>query len=83
MRKLLAFGILVASIAVGYFYRGAFGREASIWLIVWLLGFVVLLKLVQLGLRYYVRSQEARMSPEERRDFDEYKRRASGGDNAT
>jgi len=79
MRKLLSVGIFVACIAVGYFYRGAFGREAFIWLVVGLLGLVVFLKLLQLGLRRYVKTQEARMSPDELRDFEEYKRRVSGG----
>ena len=79
MRKLLLFGVLVVSVPLGYFYRGAFGREAFIWLVVGLLGVVVLLKLVQLGLRRYVKTQEVRMSPDELRDFEEYKRRVSGG----
>jgi hypothetical protein len=82
MRKLLSFGIFVACIAVGYFYRGAFGREAVIWLIAVLLGLAVLLKLTQVGLRRYVKVQEARTSPEERRDFEEYKGRVSGDDKA-
>ena len=68
------------SIAFGYFYRGAFGREPVIWLVVGLLGFAAVLKLVQLGLKRYVKIQEARMSPDERQDFEEYKRRVSGGD---
>jgi hypothetical protein len=83
MRKLLFFALLAAGAVLGYFYRGVFGREASIWLIAGFLAFVVVLKLMQVGLRRYVRTQEARTSPEERRDFEEYKRRASGEDKAT
>ena len=66
MRWLIFVGFLVGSVAVGYFYRGAFGREASIWLIVGLLGLTAVLKLVQILLRRYVTVREAQMSPEER-----------------
>jgi hypothetical protein len=83
MRKLLTFGILVAAVVVGYFYRGAFGREAAIWLVLGLLGLVVVLKLIQVGVRHYVKTQEARLSPDEGRDFEAYKRRVSRGDKVT
>jgi len=58
MRELLLFGFLVAGIVLGYFYRGAFGREAVIWLIAGMVGLVVVSKLMQVGLRRYVKTQE-------------------------
>jgi hypothetical protein len=36
-------------------------------------GLVIALKLLQLGLRLYVKAREAKMSPEERQEFERFK----------
>jgi hypothetical protein len=77
MRKWLYGGLFVVCIVLGYFLRGAIGRERIIWLVVGLLGLMVVVALAQIGARHYVRSQEARMSPAERREFEEFKKRHS------
>jgi hypothetical protein len=74
MRKLLYPGFLVACIVLGYVARGTFGNSA-LYLIVGMIGFVAVLKLVQIGLLRYVKIQGARMSPQEREEFEKYKRR--------
>jgi hypothetical protein len=65
--------VLVSAIVIGYYFRGAFGREATYWLIAVLGGLAVVLKLLQFGLQHYVKAQEAKMSPEERQEFEQFK----------
>jgi len=83
MRKwLLYVGLFVACVVLGYLLRGAIGREVYIWIAVGSLALVVVLKLVQLGLMRFVKIAEARMSPEERREFEEFKKQHSSGEKA-
>ena len=83
MRKWIYVGLFAACIVLGYFVRGAIGREKIIWLIGGLLGLMVVVALVQIGARHYVKIQEARMSPAERQEFEEFKKRNSKDDKAT
>jgi hypothetical protein len=80
MRKWLFAAFFIVAIPLGYLLRGALGREKVFWLIAGLLGLILVLKLVQLGLNHYVKVQEARMSPAERQDFEDFKRQHSHSD---
>jgi hypothetical protein len=80
MRKWLYVGFFLSFVAIGYFLRGAIGREVFIWITLGSLGLVIFLKLVQIGLMHLVKVQEARMSPDERREFEEYKKQHAVGD---
>lgn len=66
--------VVLGTIPLGYFFRGTFGRQATYWLIGGLFACAIFLTLLQLGLRRYVKAQEAKMSPEERREFEQFKK---------
>jgi len=74
MRKWLYVVLFVACVGVGYLLRGAVDSKWFTWITVGSFALVVVLKLVQLGLMHYVKVQEARMSPDERREFEEFKK---------
>lgn len=75
MKKTLRFPlVLILAIAFGYFFRGAFGREAAYWLIGGLVGLVIVLKGVQIVLQRYLKAREAKMSPKERQEFEKFKK---------
>jgi hypothetical protein len=80
MRKWLLVALFILTILLGYLLRGSIGRERFTWLIAGLLGLMLVLKLLQLGLRNHVKVREGRMSPDAHRDFGEYKSRDSGDD---
>jgi hypothetical protein len=73
MRKLLYPGFLVVCVAFGYFSRGAFGNVA-LYLVGGMVVFVAIHKLAQIGLLRYVKIQGAKMSPQEREEFEEYQK---------
>jgi hypothetical protein len=66
--------VLVGTIALGYFFRSTFGREATYWLIGGLIAVAFVLKLLQFGLLRYVKTQEAKMSLEGRMEFEQFKK---------
>ena len=73
MKALPLLVVLIVTIPFGYFFRGAFGREAAYWLVGGLVSLAVVLKGVQVVLHRYVKAQEVKMSPEERREFEKFK----------
>jgi type III secretory pathway component EscU len=79
MRKWLYIALFAFCVVLGYSLRGVVGREAFTWVVVGFLSLILVLKLVQLVVMRYVKVQEARMSPEERREFEEFKSRNTVG----
>nr|CAS02823.1 putative integron gene cassette protein [uncultured bacterium] len=80
MRKWLYVVLFVACVGISYLLRGAVDSKIFTWIAVGSFTFVVLLKVVQIALMHYVKVQEEKMSPDERREFEEYKKQhATGG----